>query len=231
MTRSGSFPKLGVVLSAGGSAFETAFSLSGLPGDLFHVVTDRACSAEVRAARLGIACERVEARDREELSAQIAASFVAAECRLTLLHFDRLVTSALFNALLTFNVHPSLLPAFPGQDGVRDAAAEKSRFQGATLHVVDEGVDTGPIVSQCIHAVPTGASLDWRRHLAYVQKVIVTLSLFDLALSGRIDPAKGGLEAVNLSGLPNGSMINPEFECMPIRSSVARFLECELQVG
>ena len=50
------------------------------------------------------------------------------------------------------NTHPALLPSFPGAHGVRDALAYGARVSGATVHLVDAGVDTGPIVAQ--HAVP-----------------------------------------------------------------------------
>jgi phosphoribosylglycinamide formyltransferase-1 len=50
------------------------------------------------------------------------------------------------------NVHPSLLPAFPGMSAVRQALAAGVRVSGCTVHLVDEGMDTGPIVAQA--AVP-----------------------------------------------------------------------------
>ncbi|WP_245886444.1 phosphoribosylglycinamide formyltransferase [Kineococcus xinjiangensis] len=50
------------------------------------------------------------------------------------------------------NTHPALLPSFPGAHGVRDALAHGVRVTGCTVHLVDEGVDTGPIVAQA--AVP-----------------------------------------------------------------------------
>ena len=50
------------------------------------------------------------------------------------------------------NTHPALLPAFPGAHGVRDALAYGVRVSGATVHLVDPGVDTGPIIAQV--AVP-----------------------------------------------------------------------------
>ncbi|WP_106267409.1 MULTISPECIES: phosphoribosylglycinamide formyltransferase [Isoptericola] len=50
------------------------------------------------------------------------------------------------------NTHPALLPAFPGAHGVRDALAYGVRVTGCTVHVVDDGVDTGPIIAQT--AVP-----------------------------------------------------------------------------
>jgi phosphoribosylglycinamide formyltransferase-1 len=46
------------------------------------------------------------------------------------------------------NVHPALLPAFPGAHAVEDALAAGARETGATVHVVDEGVDTGPVLRQ-----------------------------------------------------------------------------------
>lgn len=50
------------------------------------------------------------------------------------------------------NVHPSLLPAFPGLHAIRQALAARVRFTGCTVHLVDEGTDTGPVLAQA--AVP-----------------------------------------------------------------------------
>ena len=52
------------------------------------------------------------------------------------------------------NCHPTLLPAFPGAHGVRDALAYGVKVTGATVHLVDEGVDTGPVLAQA--CVPVG---------------------------------------------------------------------------
>jgi phosphoribosylglycinamide formyltransferase 1 len=53
----------------------------------------------------------------------------------------------------TINTHPSLLPAFAGAHGVRDALAHGVKVTGVTVHVVDEGLDSGPIVAQAAVAV------------------------------------------------------------------------------
>ena len=53
----------------------------------------------------------------------------------------------------TINTHPALLPSFPGAHGVRDAMAYGVAITGVTVHVVDAGVDTGPIIAQAAVAV------------------------------------------------------------------------------
>lgn len=54
------------------------------------------------------------------------------------------------------NVHPSLLPSFPGAHPVQDALDHGVRVTGCTVHLVDEGIDTGPILAQCAVAVQDG---------------------------------------------------------------------------
>jgi phosphoribosylglycinamide formyltransferase-1 len=57
------------------------------------------------------------------------------------------------------NVHPALLPAFPGLDAVQQALDHGSKVTGVTVHFVDEGVDSGPIIVQ--RPVPVPPSRDW----------------------------------------------------------------------
>jgi phosphoribosylglycinamide formyltransferase-1 len=56
------------------------------------------------------------------------------------------------------NLHPSLLPEFPGAHAVRDALAAGATVTGTTIHLVDEGVDTGKILRQAQLAIPQGIS-------------------------------------------------------------------------
>ena len=56
------------------------------------------------------------------------------------------------------NLHPSLLPAFPGAHAVRDALAAGASTTGATVHIVDAGVDTGPVLAQREVAIAAGIS-------------------------------------------------------------------------
>ena len=58
------------------------------------------------------------------------------------------------------NSHPALLPSFPGAHAVRDAVESGVKVTGCTIHIVDEGVDTGPIIAQCPVAVRDGDTVE-----------------------------------------------------------------------
>jgi phosphoribosylglycinamide formyltransferase-1 len=58
------------------------------------------------------------------------------------------------------NIHPALLPAFPGSDAQRQALEHGVKFTGCTVHLVDEGVDTGPIIAQAVVPVLDGDTVE-----------------------------------------------------------------------
>jgi phosphoribosylglycinamide formyltransferase-1 len=62
------------------------------------------------------------------------------------------------------NVHPSLLPAFPGAHAIEDALAAGAETTGVTVHHVDEGLDTGPVIAQEEVSVEPRATLEERIH-------------------------------------------------------------------
>jgi phosphoribosylglycinamide formyltransferase-1 len=74
--------------------------------------------------------------------------------------FMRILPPSVVQALAgkVINIHPSLLPAFPGAHAVRDALAAGVSVTGATVHLVDEGVDSGPILRQKEISIPNGST-------------------------------------------------------------------------
>jgi phosphoribosylglycinamide formyltransferase-1 len=70
--------------------------------------------------------------------------------------FMKLVSEEFLTRFLTVNTHPALCPSFPGMHGARDALDYGVKVTGATLFVVDGGVDTGPIVAQAAVPVADG---------------------------------------------------------------------------
>ncbi|GII75578.1 phosphoribosylglycinamide formyltransferase [Sphaerisporangium rufum] len=70
--------------------------------------------------------------------------------------FMKILGPRVLGAFPVVNTHPALLPAFPGAHAVRDALAYGVRVTGCTVHLVDAGVDTGPVIAQQAVAVRDG---------------------------------------------------------------------------
>lgn len=126
-----------------------------LPAEIALVLSDRpAAPALDRARAVGIATAVVRPRDFPERGASDAA--LAAACAragadlIVLAGYMRILGPAFLDryAGRCLNVHPSLLPAFPGLDAPAQALAYGVRVTGCTVHLVDAGTDTGPIVLQ-----------------------------------------------------------------------------------
>ncbi|SOD71941.1 formyltetrahydrofolate-dependent phosphoribosylglycinamide formyltransferase [Jatrophihabitans sp. GAS493] len=77
--------------------------------------------------------------------------------------FMRILGPAVVSRFTLVNTHPSLLPAFPGAHAIRDALAHGVKVSGVTVHRVDEGLDTGPILAQAAVAVLDDDSEDTLR--------------------------------------------------------------------
>lgn len=151
---------LRVVVLASGSgsllqALLEACSDDAYGAEVVAVGSDRAAAgALARAAAAGVPSfvEPVAAYpDRSTWDRALCARVEAYDPGLVVsAGFMRLLGSAFLGRFAgrVVNTHPALLPAFPGTHGARDALAHGVKVTGATLHVVDEGVDTGPIVAQ-----------------------------------------------------------------------------------
>src|SRR5690606_34469341 len=84
------------------------------------------------------------------------------------------------------NTHPALLPLFPGAHAVRDALAAGASETGLTVHVIDEGVDTGPIIRQArVRIRPGEAEDDLHERIKQVERPLLIDVVRDIA-EGRI---------------------------------------------
>ena len=146
-----------VVLASGtGSLLETllAAAVGDYPARVVAVGTDRVCRALDVAADASVPTFTVRLGDHPDRSAWDAALTAA-----TAAHEPDLVVSAGFMKILgpqflsrfparVVNTHPALLPAFPGAHAVPDALAYGVKVTGCSVHLVDAGTDTGPILAQ-----------------------------------------------------------------------------------
>jgi phosphoribosylglycinamide formyltransferase-1 len=171
--------RLVVLASGAGSTLQALLDAGRQPGYPAHVVavgTDKpGVGALDRAETAGLARFTVRPADHatrdgwdDELADQVEA------------HRPDLVVCAGFMRILgrgflsrfpsrVVNTHPALLPAFPGAHAVRDALAYGVKVTGVTVHLVDEGVDTGPVVAQA--AVPVLEDDDEARLQRRIQDV------------------------------------------------------------
>jgi phosphoribosylglycinamide formyltransferase-1 len=119
-----------------------------------------------RAERAGIPTFVVDLSDhasREDWDAALTEQVATHQPDLVVLAgFMKLVGAAFLERFggRTVNTHPSLLPSFPGAHGPRDALAHGVKVTGATLFVVTEGLDDGPIVAQVAVPVEDGDTVD-----------------------------------------------------------------------
>jgi phosphoribosylglycinamide formyltransferase-1 len=90
------------------------------------------------------------------------------------------------------NIHPALLPSFPGAHAVKDALASGARETGATVHIVDEGVDTGPILAQeAVIVLPADDENTLHERIKLVEHKLLIDTVKFLA-SKQLEPSKVG---------------------------------------
>lgn len=124
------------------------------PAKVLGVGADNACSGLEHAEQFGIPTFVVnpkEFQNRESWGQRLLESIQFLKPDLVVLAgFMKVLPENFVSALKPnlINLHPSLLPKFPGAHAVRDALAAGAAVTGSTIHIVDEVVDTGPVISQ-----------------------------------------------------------------------------------
>lgn len=176
--------RLGIIGSSGGSALIAADACLRAAGVAVEwvVVTDRACGLERWSRDTGHQTHRLPYDSAVTFSQAAHALFKNAGCRDVLTFYTRRVASPLIDDLHVWNIHPSLLPAFAGLRGVEDAWRAKVSIFGATLHRVDEGLDTGPISAQVAAPLKQNQDLQRLQRLSYLQKTWLTLTWFCIVM-------------------------------------------------
>ncbi|EPH95290.1 phosphoribosylglycinamide formyltransferase [Enterococcus faecalis 13-SD-W-01] len=171
--------KIAVFASGNGSNFQVlaeTIQNSELPASIELLFCDQPAAFVLeRASRLGIEKLQFSPKDFVNKSAyeqELLTCLREKEIDLILLAgYMRIIGPDLLSAYekRIINIHPSLLPAFPGLHGIRDAYEAGVAETGVTVHYIDAGVDTGPIIRQKKVAIlpeDTLASLEEKIHAA-----------------------------------------------------------------
>lgn len=152
--------RLGVLASGRGSNLQAIIEAIGdgsLNAVIQVVISDQAEAVALERARLaGLPALHLDPRafsDQAAYNLAVADALAEREVELVALAgYMRLVSAGLLDRfpMRVVNIHPALLPAFPGLDAQRQAWEYGVKYSGCTVHFVDGGMDTGPIIAQAV---------------------------------------------------------------------------------
>lgn len=152
--------RLGILVSGRGSNLQAIIDNienGSLSAEIAVVISDQAGAYALERARNhnipGVAVPGKKCASRQAYDTALAAELKHRKIELVCLAgFMRVVTPALLREFpgRVMNIHPALLPSFPGLHVQKKAIDYGVRFSGCTVHFVDEGVDTGPIIIQAV---------------------------------------------------------------------------------
>ena len=184
--------RLGILLSGRGSNFlaiADSIAAGRLNAEIAVVISNRPDAPGIVLAReRGLNAQILASKglDREVYDRQLVAELRANQVDLVCLAGYMRILSGYFIREFPqriLNIHPSLLPAFPGLDAQHQAIEHGVRVSGCTVHFVDEGLDSGPIVQQAVVPVlddDTAESLSARilkeEHRIYSEAIEIVLS-------------------------------------------------------
>lgn len=187
--------KLAVLISGGGSnlaALLDACDDATFPAEVTFVASDTDAPGLAYATKRGIPTRILRPRDYETREAWGDALATAIESHDVTPEAGLVVSAGLMRILpenfverfspRLINTHPALLPNFPGAHAVRDALAAGATETGATVHIIDAGVDTGPVLRQSqlhIHAGETETELHER--IKAIERPMLVQTVRDIA--------------------------------------------------
>lgn len=147
--------RLAVLVSGTGTLLQALIDAAGSEFTVVGVVADRSDAFGLQRAHgagiPSIVVDPVQYQDRDAWNVELASVLEGMQADwVVCAGFMRILGPAVLRTFpgRIINSHPALLPAFPGAHGVRDALEYGVRVTGCTVHLVDGGVDTGPILAQ-----------------------------------------------------------------------------------
>ena len=184
----GNLLKIGVLVSGNGTNLQAILDRCAdgtLSAEIACVISNKAeAHALERARKHGIPTVHIDHRDfpgRAHYDAELVDTLRKHDVGLVVLAgFMRIITPVLIDAFpaAIMNIHPALLPAFPGLHAQRQALEYGVRITGCTVHFVDAGTDTGPIILQTAVAVDPedtedtlSAKIQLEEHRIYPQAI------------------------------------------------------------
>jgi phosphoribosylglycinamide formyltransferase-1 len=186
--------RIGILLSGRGSNFEAIAAnveSGSLQAEIAIVISNIESAPGLKRARergLHSLCIPSKGKPREFFDAELVDALRAADISLVILAgFMRIFSPVMLNAFpnLILNIHPSLLPSFPGTHVHQQALDYGAKFSGCTVHVVNEILDGGPIVLQAVVPILDTDTADTLAARILPEEHRIYSQAIDLILSGR----------------------------------------------
>jgi len=211
--------RVGVLASGNGANLQAIIDRSrqgDLSAEVVCVIANRAeAFALERARQQGIVDIYLNHRDfsgREAFDAAAVTALKAHGVELVVLAgFMRIITKVLLDAFpqAVMNIHPALLPSFPGLDAQRQALRHGVKVTGCTVHFVDEGTDTGPIIIQAAVPILSDDTVETLSHRIHRQEHRIYPEAIRLFAQGRLAVVERRVIITGEQVAPTISLINP----------------------
>ncbi len=208
--------RVGFCLSGGGGLFQATVRhaaqlgielAAGFAAKKDEATFDRFCRDQ------GIPLCVIDQADRRLFDEELTRRSIEARLDLIVLTFDKIIPPAMVEAYRgrIINMHPALLPAFRGPRPLEDALQAGVRFAGATMHEVDELVDHGPVIAQCVLGIGRDEPLESISRRLYPLVKPMFLQTIAWFAQGRVEKDAAGriwVKGARYGGFP----ISPEVE-------------------
>jgi phosphoribosylglycinamide formyltransferase-1 len=222
--------RLGVLASGGGTNLQAILDACGsrrISAEVAVVVSNvPGAGALERARQAGVAAEVLPSKgvsDRDAYDLRLVEALRAHRVDLVCLAgYMRLVTPAFLRAFgptaasrgcpRVVNVHPGLLPSFPGLHAQRQCFEYGARFAGCTVHFVDEGTDTGPVIVQAVVPVLPGDTEEALARRILEQEHRIYPQAIHWFAEGRLSVAGRRVTVEGARPAPQGPATNPQVE-------------------
>jgi phosphoribosylglycinamide formyltransferase-1 len=188
--------RLGILISGRGSNFEAianSIARRKIDAEIAIVISNRANAGGLDIAReRGIPLRVIESRgvEREAYDKLVIEELRTHEVDLVCLAgFMRLLSASFVQAFpnRVLNIHPSLLPAFPGLDAQRQALEHGVKITGCTVHLVDEFLDSGPILVQSAVPVLDDDTVEALSARILAQEHVIYSKAIQLIVNGQVE--------------------------------------------
>jgi phosphoribosylglycinamide formyltransferase-1 len=211
--------RLGVLASGGGTNLQAIIDRcqdGSLDAEIALVLTNKPdAGALQRAAEAGIQTCCIDHRNfesRQDFDRAVVTRLQESGIELVVLAgFMRIISEVFLEAfpMRIINIHPALLPAFPGLHVQQQAIDYGARFSGCTVHFVDGGVDTGPIIIQAVVPVLPDDSADTLAARILEQEHLIYPRAIQLIAEGRVKVEERKVTIDPTSPLAVSAVVNP----------------------